>query len=257
MPRTVIACYRPKPGQSEALDALTCGHFARLYEQGLVTRRLPTVMRARDGTVLEVFEWKSQAAIDGAHQNPAVLQMWGEYAAVCDYVPVASLPEAAELFSGFDSAALVVEEPAFFRVYNHVQVDARLSTSGVITAAVIEEGARKGYAGVINLLPEDNPHALAGEAGLVRAQGLQYHGIPVDFAAPSADDYQAFERTLDGLGEGQKVYIHCAANMRVSAFVAVYGTRRLGWSTERAAQHIAEVWEPNPVWRAFLDAHLR
>lgn len=88
MPRTVIVGYRPKPGKQAALDALMCTHFARLYEQGLVTRRRPIMMRARDGTVLEVFEWKFERAIDEAHANPAVLAMWGEYAEVCDYVPV-------------------------------------------------------------------------------------------------------------------------------------------------------------------------
>ncbi len=28
--------------------------------------------------------------------------MWGEYAAVCDYVPLAELPEAQALFAEFD-----------------------------------------------------------------------------------------------------------------------------------------------------------
>jgi hypothetical protein len=36
----------------------------------------------------------------------------------------------------------------------------------------------------------------------------------------------------------------------------IYGTRRFGWSPARAAQHVAEVWEPNEVWREFLTAHL-
>ena len=29
-------------------------------------------MRCRDGTIIEVSEWKSQAAIDAAHKNPNV-----------------------------------------------------------------------------------------------------------------------------------------------------------------------------------------
>jgi len=51
---------------------------------------------------VEVFEWISEEAIQNAHKNPAVLQMWGEYAEVCDYVPVGSLAEAGNLFSGFE-----------------------------------------------------------------------------------------------------------------------------------------------------------
>ncbi len=58
-------------------------------------------MEAEDGTILEVFEWVSEDAIRNAHTNPVVLQMWGEYGEVCDYVPVGSLAEAGDLFSGF------------------------------------------------------------------------------------------------------------------------------------------------------------
>ena len=59
-------------------------------------------MEAADGTIVEVFEWLSEEAIQNAHKNPAVLQMWGEYAEVCDYVPVGSLAEAGNLFTAFE-----------------------------------------------------------------------------------------------------------------------------------------------------------
>lgn len=102
MGRIVIACYRPKPGKAAELRDLMRHHVERLRAEDLVTDRAPIVMQAADGTVLEVFEWRSQDAIDAAHSNPVVQQMWGEYAAVCDYVPVAEIPESADLFSGFE-----------------------------------------------------------------------------------------------------------------------------------------------------------
>lgn len=58
-------------------------------------------MRARDGTVLEIFEWRSQQAIDDAHGNPEVQNMWKRFQACCEYVPLAELSEAQELFAGF------------------------------------------------------------------------------------------------------------------------------------------------------------
>lgn len=64
------------------------------------------------------------------------------------------------------------------------------------------------------------------------------------------------DRALDAFDQTQRVYVHCAANMRVSVFTAIYGTRRMGWSKARAAEHIAEVWEPDEIWRAFLSAQL-
>lgn len=99
--RIVIACYRPKPGKEAALRELMRDHVPRLRALGLVTDREPITMAAADGTIVEVFEWKSQEAIDAAHGNPAVLAMWGEYGEVCDYVPVTSVAEAAQLFSNF------------------------------------------------------------------------------------------------------------------------------------------------------------
>lgn len=102
MGRIVIACYKPKPGKNEALKTLMKTHLPRLKKEGLVTSRESIMMEAKDGTIIEVFEWISDEAIQSAHSNPAVLQMWGEYGEVCDYVPVGSLAEASNLFSGFE-----------------------------------------------------------------------------------------------------------------------------------------------------------
>ena len=97
----VIACYRPKPDREQALLALTRTHVPRLRAAGLATDREPMILVAEDGTVVEVFEWVSQDAIDQAHAHPDVLQMWSEYEAVCDYVPITAVPGAADLFPGF------------------------------------------------------------------------------------------------------------------------------------------------------------
>jgi hypothetical protein len=75
MGRITIACYKPKPGKNEALKQLMKTHLPRLNQQGLVTDRESIIMEAADGTIIEVFEWISEEAIQNAHKNPAVLQM--------------------------------------------------------------------------------------------------------------------------------------------------------------------------------------
>jgi quinol monooxygenase YgiN len=105
MGRIVIAAYRPKEGAREALRRLIVQHVATLRSEGLVTDREPITMEAEDGTVVEVFEWKSTAAIEAAHANAAVLAMWDQYNEVCEYVPIAQVPEAARLFSEFTPVA--------------------------------------------------------------------------------------------------------------------------------------------------------
>ena len=93
-----------------ALEALMYQHHRRLLAQGLVTERTPVLARAADGTIIEVFEWVSAAAIASAHNNPAVRQMWAEYDGVCDYVPLAQLTEAQALFAEFEPLAATVAE---------------------------------------------------------------------------------------------------------------------------------------------------
>jgi quinol monooxygenase YgiN len=101
MGRIVIVGYRPKAGKREALRRLILEHVAILRSQGLVTDRIPITMEAQDGTIVEVFEWKSKAAIESAHTNPVVLEMWSEYSEVCDYIPISDVPEGKQLFSEF------------------------------------------------------------------------------------------------------------------------------------------------------------
>jgi len=98
----VIVAYRPKPGKEEELLALVRGRVPTLRKEGLVTERAPTIMRSRDGTIVEVSEWKSQEAIDAAHKNPNVLAMWDKFFAICECVPLKTLPEAADMFAGFE-----------------------------------------------------------------------------------------------------------------------------------------------------------
>lgn len=97
----VIALFRPKPGMAAALDACVADHLPILRAQGLATARPSLVLRAAEGSILEIFEWMSQAAIDSAHTNPAVLALWERYAACCDYITLGDLTEAGSLFPSF------------------------------------------------------------------------------------------------------------------------------------------------------------
>jgi len=100
----VIVAYRPKPGKEAELLALVRARVPTLRQEGLVTERAPVIMRAKDGTLLEVSEWKSRAAIEAAHQNPNVLALWNKFFATCDCVPLNTLVEAKEMFAGFEPA---------------------------------------------------------------------------------------------------------------------------------------------------------
>ncbi|MEP7329850.1 MAG: hypothetical protein ABI777_11610 [Betaproteobacteria bacterium] len=97
----VIASFRPKPGMSAALDACARDHLPILRVEGLATDRPALVLRATDGTLLEIFEWVSEAAIEAAHANPAVHALWDRYGACCEYVTLGDLAEARTMFPSF------------------------------------------------------------------------------------------------------------------------------------------------------------
>src|SRR5438270_7086036 len=98
----VIVAYRPKAGKEKELLELVRNRVPTLRKENLATDRVPTIMRAGDGTIIKGSEWKSQEAIDAAHKNPNVLAMWDRFFAVCDCVPLNTLAEAKEMFAGFE-----------------------------------------------------------------------------------------------------------------------------------------------------------
>jgi len=98
----VIVAYKPKVGKERELLELVRRRVPTLRKEELVTDRAPILMRTREGTIVEVSEWKSREAIEAAHRNPNVLAMWEQFFALCDCVPLKTLPEAEEMFAGFE-----------------------------------------------------------------------------------------------------------------------------------------------------------
>jgi len=101
----VIVAYRPKAGREKELLDIVRDRVPILRKENLVTERAPVVMRAKDGTIIEVSEWKSHEAIEAAHKNPRVLAMWDKFFALCDCVPLKTVPEAETMFAGFEPIA--------------------------------------------------------------------------------------------------------------------------------------------------------
>jgi hypothetical protein len=106
MGRFVIVAYTPKPGKDLELLAAVRKHLKVLRDEQLATDRPAYVMRAADGTIIEVFEWRSAEAIAQAHSNPAVGALWAEFGAACEYTPLCKLAEAHQMFAEFDAVTL-------------------------------------------------------------------------------------------------------------------------------------------------------
>jgi hypothetical protein len=128
------------------------------------------------------------------------------------------------------------------QIVNFLALSDDLWSAGMPTAEV-----------VINLAIADSDGALEGEAVLVRSLGLEYVSIPVDWNAPTARDLQGFFDAMDR-HQGKKILVHCQANYRATAFIALYRVRRLGWKPAAALESLHRVWNPDdyPVWKEFI-----
>jgi protein tyrosine phosphatase (PTP) superfamily phosphohydrolase (DUF442 family) len=141
-------------------------------------------------------------------------------------------------------------------IYNYRKADAMMATSGQPTEEQLHYVACEGFRVVINLaLHGDARYSLTDEAASVTSLGMQYVHIPVDFQDPTESDLQKFFAAMD-VHAGQKVLLHCAANKRVTAFLGLYRTFKLGWPAEKAFALMHSVWEPDPVWANFIAAQL-
>jgi uncharacterized protein (TIGR01244 family) len=137
-------------------------------------------------------------------------------------------------------------------IYKYRAVDEAIGTSGQPTEAQLAGIAQAGFRTVINLALHDDPrYSLPDEAATVQSLGMGYVHIPVQFGAPTETDLRAFFAAMDSHG-GEKVWIHCAANIRVSAFLGLYRVLRQGWPEEKAFELMRGLWEPNEAWSAFI-----
>ena len=140
-------------------------------------------------------------------------------------------------------------------IRNFLQIDERLATSGMPAAEDFESIGRAGYGAVINLALPTSDNALANEGELVTRAGMTYVHIPVNFEAPRPEDFNRFAAVMDTLRE-ERVFVHCAANMRVSAFVFLYRTLRSAQSRPDAEREMKRIWNPEGVWREFINERL-
>jgi protein tyrosine phosphatase (PTP) superfamily phosphohydrolase (DUF442 family) len=135
---------------------------------------------------------------------------------------------------------------------NTYQVFDWLWSSGQLSERDILSLPALGIEVVVNLATSTSSNALPGEADMVTRQGLAYVQIPVVWESPQPEQFTQFVGVLKAFA-GRKIWVHCAKNMRVSAFIYLYRKLILADSEEQASLPMREVWSPNETWRTFID----
>ncbi|MFT4635833.1 MAG: protein tyrosine phosphatase (PTP) superfamily phosphohydrolase (DUF442 family) [Arenicella sp.] len=136
-------------------------------------------------------------------------------------------------------------------IYNYHKVNHMIVTSGQPSEEQFLLIREAGYKKVINLAPHNTENSLADEALLLRQLGLKYIHIPVDFKNPTREDFQQFVELIN-VSSLDETWFHCAANMRVSAFVYKYRCEILNEDRQKAEQDLAKIWTPLGVWKKFI-----
>ena len=143
--------------------------------------------------------------------------------------------------------------PSLTRIFNYLPINEQLTTSGQPTEQQFANIAAAGFKTVINLAPHGAENSLPNEQQTVTDLGMSYSHIPVNFYHPSQRRFWMFVEAMQQAEHtNQKVWLHCAANMRVSAFVYCYRCAVLKQDPELAKKDLSKVWEPIAVWKKFI-----
>ena len=147
-----------------------------------------------------------------------------------------------------------MRDPA--EIPNWQRLDDRITTSGQPSEEQLAAIRRIGTETVINLGLHSHEKALPDEAATVRALGMDYVHIPVDFNRPTEEDFARFCDAMAG-AEGHYIHIHCVVNARVSAFLYRYRRDVLGMPEAEARSRMNALWQPGGIWAAFIGDEAR
>lgn len=141
-------------------------------------------------------------------------------------------------------------------IFNFLQISPTIATAGQPTASQLSSIKAAGYQLIINLAPGTHENALPNEQEIVESLEIEYIHIPVKFDRPTIEDFDSFCDVMQS-HQDRSIFIHCAANLRVSSFMYLYH-RIYKDVTEEAAQiELAKIWTPNPIWQEFIDENYR
>lgn len=156
--------------------------------------------------------------------------------------------EPDQVKDGWTRLAGVCNIPALI---NFLHVSDTIGTSGQPQAAHYSLLSRAGYKTVINLAAPTSPNFMSDEAAHCAQHGMHYVHLPVAWTNPTREDFERFMTVMKSRG-GEKTFVHCALNKRVSVFVFLYRVIGLGETVEVASQELQQIWAPNEVWSKYM-----
>ena len=141
------------------------------------------------------------------------------------------------------------------QIHNYFPIDDHVATAGQPTIDQFKTIKQAKFDLVINLALADSPNALTDEGELIRQLEMDYIHIPVDFKAPTLNDLDTFFSVIDQ-HQNKRIFVHCALNWRVSAFIFLYKRIRQHVPSCDAISAMHAVWKPDDTWQRFIESAL-
>ena len=137
-------------------------------------------------------------------------------------------------------------------IRDYYQISDSLATSGQPTPPEFSLISQAGYRVIINLAMSNSTNALPHEGVIITDLGMVYVQIPVVWEHPRLKDVELFFKVMDSFKE-EKIWVHCAKNMRVSCFIYFWQKYMLQMSDEEARYPMSQIWQPTGVWQQLID----
>ena len=149
----------------------------------------------------------------------------------------------------------IVSASSLSEISNYRSYSDTFASSGQPDVAQLEAVAKTGVKRVIYLAFTDNESAIEHEDSTVKKLGMQYIHIPVNFMAPTLNDFQLFVKVMEQAPE-MNTLLHCQVNFRASTFSLLYRVIYLDIPILEAKEAFDSVWVPNEVWFRFIQSVL-
>jgi protein tyrosine phosphatase (PTP) superfamily phosphohydrolase (DUF442 family) len=137
-------------------------------------------------------------------------------------------------------------------IFNFLQLSPATATAGQPTEPQLSSIKAAGFRSIVNLAPGTHENALPNEREIVESLGIEYIHIPVKFDRPTIEDFDRFCDVMQS-HQNRSIFVHCAANLRVSSFMYLYRRIYESVTHETAQVELARIWSPNPIWQEFID----
>jgi hypothetical protein len=100
--RLSLSAYRPRPGRRDDLLPHLRAEIAALRERGHITARPAPICGTPGGAYLVIAGWATETAVDDAHQDDVILEIWRRKEQLVEYIAPADLDRSDVPFASYD-----------------------------------------------------------------------------------------------------------------------------------------------------------